>query len=260
MNNIVILGSGRSGTSMVAGCLSKAGYFMGDDLWDARDSNPHGFFEDREVNEINEELLEPVVPKRRRFLGIAFSKHQPAKWQRWLACLPPNLRVPTTPSLVERIKKVVERQPYCLKDPRFSYTLPVWRPFLSRTVFVCVFRDPGRTAMSIYNECLAVPHLADRKNGIKVSPSQALRIWSSIYLPILYDHRHQGDWLFLHYDQVLTPEGLDRLEKFTGANVDRSFPTAKLSRSKPVLKIPKDNLALYRELCKLAGSLDPAPG
>jgi hypothetical protein len=114
--------------------------------------------------------------------------------------------------------------------------------------------------MSIYNECLAVPHLADRKNGIKVSPSQALRIWSSIYLPILYDHRHQGDWLFLHYDQVLTPEGLDRLEKFTGANVDRSFPTAKLSRSKPVLKIPKDNLALYRELCKLAGSFDPAPG
>lgn len=257
MNNIMILGSGRSGTSMVAGCLSGAGYFMGDDLWGARDSNPYGFFEDREINEINEELLEPVVPRRRRFLGIEFSKHQPVKWQRWLACLPGNLRVPAAPALVERIKRVVQRQPYCLKDPRFSYTLPVWRPFLSRTAFVCVFRDPGRTATSIYNECLAVPHLADPKTGISISTRQAVRIWTSIYSPIIYDHRHQGDWLFLHYDQAFTPEGLDRLQKFTGAKVDRSFPTAKLSRSKPLLKIPKNCRALYQELCKLADYLDP---
>jgi hypothetical protein len=41
---------------MAAGSLAKAGYFMGENLIDARKSNPKGF-EDVEVNIINEELL-----------------------------------------------------------------------------------------------------------------------------------------------------------------------------------------------------------
>jgi len=44
MKNCIILGSGRSGTSMVAGTLAKSGYFMGDNLYPARESNPKGFF------------------------------------------------------------------------------------------------------------------------------------------------------------------------------------------------------------------------
>jgi hypothetical protein len=256
MKNIIILGSGRSGTSMVAGCFGKAGYFMGENFWKAREANPKGFFEDREVNEINEDLLEPVVPKRRRFLGKTFFKHQPLKWHRWLACLPPKVQIPSTPFLVERIKNIVQRQPFCLKDPRFSYTLPVWKPFLDNTVFICVFRDPARTASSIYRECLEVPHLADPKTGIKISMNQAFKIWIHMYLPILSIHRHQGDWLFLHYNQVLTSEGMDKLVEFTGTKVDRSFPTAKLSRSRASDKAPKKSMELYLDLCKLSGYQD----
>jgi hypothetical protein len=237
---------------MVAGCFAQSGYFMGDDLWGAREANPKGFFEDREINEINEDLLEPVVPKRRRLFGKTFSQHQPLKWHRWLVCLPPGVRIPSSPSLIERIKKIVQREPYCLKDPRFSYTLTVWEPFFNNTVFICVFRDPGSTASSIYKECLEVPHLAHQKTGIKVSLKQALKIWNHMYLPILLTHRHHGDWLFLHYNQVLSSEGMDKLEEFTGATVDRSFPTAKLSRSKSLEKIPGKSMRIYRDLCKLA--------
>lgn len=229
---------------------------MGDNLWKARDANPMGFFEDREINEINEDLLEPVVPKRWQLFGKIFFQHNPLKWHRWLAVLPPDVAISPAPPLVERIKKIVQNQPYCLKDPRFSYTLPAWEPFLNNTVYICVFRDPGSTASSIHKECLEVPHLVHPETGIKMTIKQALKVWTHMYLPILSTHRHHGDWLFLHYNQVLTSEGMDKLEEFTGAKIDRSFPTAKLSRSKPIGEIPKKSMAVYRELCKLSGYQD----
>ncbi|RME58681.1 sulfotransferase family protein, partial [Candidatus Parcubacteria bacterium] len=64
MRNVLILGSGRSGTSMVAGTLAKAGYFMGTQFVPPRESNPKGFFEDHEINDINEAILKKVVPHR----------------------------------------------------------------------------------------------------------------------------------------------------------------------------------------------------
>jgi hypothetical protein len=45
--NCLILGSGRSGTSLAAGILAQAGYFMGDELWPVNIGNPKGQFEDR---------------------------------------------------------------------------------------------------------------------------------------------------------------------------------------------------------------------
>ena len=169
MKNIIIMGSGRSGTSMVAGCFANSGYFMGDNLWNACESNPKGFFEDREINEINEVLLEPDIPKRIHFFGKCFFRHRPVKWQRWLACLPPDFKPAYCPVTSERIKTILQRQPYCFKDPRFSYTLPIWTPLLKNAVFICVFREPGRTAHSIYKECLERWYLANAKTGIKIS-------------------------------------------------------------------------------------------
>jgi hypothetical protein len=243
---------------MVAGCFAAAGYFLGDDLWDARDANPKGFFEDREINEINEDLLEPVVPRRLSLFGKTFFEHQPIKWQRWLTCLPPDVEIPSSPALIERIKKIVKREPYCLKDPRFSYTLPSWKPFLNNTVFICVFRDPVSTASSIYKECLEVPHLAHPKDGIKISKAQAMKIWTHMYQPILDRHRYQGEWLFIHYNQALTKEGLDKLEEVSRAKVDRSFPTQALSRSQSGAKAPEKSLGIYRDLCQLAGYQEPS--
>jgi len=88
MHNVIILGSGRSGTSMVAGTLAKAGYFMGDHLYPGRESNPKGFFEDPEINGINEALLAQIVPKRPRLFGRWLFRSRPLQWQRWLGRVP----------------------------------------------------------------------------------------------------------------------------------------------------------------------------
>jgi hypothetical protein len=78
-----------------------------------------------------------------------------------------------------------------------------------------------------------------------------------MYQPILQKKRRQEDWLFLHYNQVLAKEGMDKLEEFTGAKVDRSFPTATLCRSTPDKGLPGKCLEQYKALCRLAGYQDP---
>lgn len=163
MKNIIITGSGRSGTSLVAGILAKDGYYIGTDYIRPTDSNPKGFFEGQEINDVNEKILEKIVATRssfttrflRRvpFLEEIVKNDRPikGKGQLWLARVPLDAHVKSNSSINDQIRHQTARVPFCFKDPRFCYTLPVWRPFLDNhtTVFVCVFRDPGDTIKSI---------------------------------------------------------------------------------------------------------------
>src|SRR5436305_8301327 len=94
--DLFVLGCGRSGTSMVAGLFRSAGYFQGAHLHPARESNPRGFFEDAEVNNINEALLAPLLPERRFDHGVEYLTDSPVQGQRWLARLPPTIPIEST--------------------------------------------------------------------------------------------------------------------------------------------------------------------
>ncbi|MBO8130500.1 MAG: sulfotransferase [Candidatus Marinimicrobia bacterium] len=249
MRNVLILGSGRSGTSMVAGTLASAGYFMGDRLYPPRHSNPKGFFEDPEINGINEKLISLVTPNRPPIIGKYFFRARPVYGQRWLSRVPLSVRWKMTREIEERIWRVVYREPYCFKDPRFSYTLPVWRPFLKDCCYICVFRDPAATVNSILKECSEVGYLF----SLKINRKIALEVWELMYTHILEYHVKEGDWLFIHYDQVPTKEGLDKIEDFTGAKVDRSFPEKDLKRSKGDFEVDSKLREIYSRLCEFAG-------
>ncbi|QIB66325.1 hypothetical protein [Kineobactrum salinum] len=60
MRNVVILGMHRSGTSMVAGELVAAGLYAGaaEELLDAQEDNPVGFWERQDVVALNDQMLE----------------------------------------------------------------------------------------------------------------------------------------------------------------------------------------------------------
>lgn len=234
---------------MVAGTLAKAGYFMGDHLYPGRESNPKGFYEDPEINGINEMLIAQVIPQRPRVLGKWFFRGRPLEGQRWLARMPVGTEIPSLSTVNERIQRATQREPFCFKDPRFSYTLPVWRPFLKSTGFVCVFRDPASTALSMLKECRDAEYL----HSLSLTFRQALEVWRLMYRHILEVHRHEGAWLFLHYDQILSGEGLDRLEVFADAPVDRSFPDPSLCRSFSDYPVPEEIAHIYQHLCKIAG-------
>jgi hypothetical protein len=249
MKNVLILGSGRSGTSMVAGTLAKAGYFMGKQLLPSNNANPKGFFEDIEVNAINEEILATVAPKRPKLFGSLFFRHIPLPYQRWLLALPLGKKPFSTPAIDARIKQIVANQPYCFKDPRFSYTLPVWRSFLKDTVYVVVFREPMVTAQSIAKECNDDPRL----HSLAMNTKRALKVWSCMYRHILKMAQENRDWLFIHYDQVLTREGGKKLAIHTNAEVDFSFPEKRLKRSKATELPPSPINEVYLKLCNRAG-------
>lgn len=246
--NILIVGSGRSGTSMLAGTLAKAGYFMGDNLYAPRECNPKGFFEDELINSINERIIEatptikPFVFKRSCF------RYHPQDGQRWLSLVRLSTTINSNSDIQAAIGDVTARTPFCFKDPRFSYTLPVWRPYLSDTVFICIFRNPADTVKSILKECQDSEVL----QNLPITASIALKVWTLMYRHILSLHRHNGDWLFVHYDQMLSGSAFEKIQKLTGAEIDKGFPEASLKRSFSQAPMPREAMIVYQSLCSLA--------
>lgn len=246
MRNCLILGCGRSGTSMLSGTLSGAGYYMGGRLYRPRKANPKGFFEAIAINAINERLLSPLAPLRSHhpFLRI-WRAGFPS--ERWLARIPVGTPIEAPARLTRRIAGQVIQRPFAFKDPRFCYTLPAWRPQLPPdTVFLCIFREPGRTVTSILKECRT------QYPDIRLDKDEAFGVWNDMYGHILHTHRHEGTWLFVHYDQVLDGSALPAIESHLGARVNRDFADARLKRA-PLIAPPATAAATYRELCTLAG-------
>jgi hypothetical protein len=256
MRSCLILGAGRSGTSMLAGALHAAGYHMGDELLAPTSSNPKGYFEDRTVNEINEDLLldhAPLRPSGRQ--GRLYPWRLPYGY-RWLAVVDPRAQVRATPELLERMRRVVSQRPFCLKDPRFCYTLEAWRQVLGEAAFLCVFREPGRSASSVLR---AGVDERDYLHDVRLSRRRAIRVWSSMYRHVLEKHMHLGQWEFVHYDQFLDGSALPRLERLLDVRIDAGFADARLKRSSSHRRVPASAAALYDELCELASFAPPAP-
>ncbi|MEM9379621.1 MAG: glycosyltransferase [Planctomycetota bacterium] len=241
--DLLVIGCGRSGTSMVAGMLADAGWGVGDDPYPGREANPKGFFETAEINGINEYLLATAVtnePPLRRM-------------QHWLSHAPEPLDLDVDEGLRARMDRLGTQSPYAYKDPRFCYTLDAWRPSVPGARFVCVFREPAATAASILKECGNAAYLAD----VDIDFDRALDVWDAMYRRVLDDHARDGEWLFVHFDELLTPEGVGRLEEFVGAPVAAEFPEKALRRSRSERPVPARIAETYRRLCERAGYAAP---
>jgi hypothetical protein len=252
MRNCLILGSGRSGTSLAAGMLARSEYFMGDNLYPPDDGNPKGYFEDREVNAINEGLLARLLP-RRTFTDRLLGRPKPVHyWDGWLAEVEPEMPIVSTAKLNARIAAVTARAPFCFKDPRFCYTLPAWRSYCADALLVCVFRHPSVTAASLIKEAGRMQHLSNLSGRIDLG--FGLHIWRLMYTHVLKIHYPAGgDWLFVHYDQLANGDGAALLESRLNTAVDRAFADEALRRSQPIGDVPVEILNLYSQLCQLAG-------
>lgn len=248
MRNCLILGSGRSGTSMLAGTLRNCGYYMGEQLLPPSEDNPKGYYEDREVNSINEALLSRVTPSCPPGTQRSKGGREMCWGWRWLAEVPLGVEIPCSTPLEERIQEQITHRPFCFKDPRFCYTLPVWRKRLSDAVFLCVFREPARTAQSMVKTCERGVYL----HGMQVTFSEALDLWTLMYRHVLDFHRHEGQWLFLHYEQVLDGSAMSRLQAFLQVSVQAQFADRTLKRSVNCGEPGSAARGVYDQLCELA--------
>lgn len=221
---------------MAAGLLARAGYNVGAQPLEPDAGNPRGHFEDREVNRLNEELL---APHAARALTGGYSR--PLRHgERWLAVLPPDVAIGVRPELADAMAAAIPGSSFCLKDPRFCYTLAAWRPLLGDPLFVCVFRHPLATARSIARDV--------RYGDLTVDLDAALALWQSAYGHVFARHAGDGDWLFIHYEQLLDGSGVRRLGERVGAVLDASFAERSLSRSSAEGAVPDALAATYERL------------
>ena len=215
---------------MVAGLFRSAGYFQGTNLHEPRESNPRGFFEDAEVNNINEALLSSLLPERRFEGSVEYLADSPVQGQRWLARIPPTISIGPTSGSSDQIGAILSRRPFCLKDPRFCYTLHLWRRHAPEARMICVFRRPQIVVASILKEIAAMPYLAN----FALSVREAFEVWRLMYSHVLERQALTGEWLFVEYEDLFQLSVLDRLADFSAAQVDRAFPDRSLDRSAAV--------------------------
>lgn len=237
--NVLILGCGRSGTSMLAGSIASSGqYNIGGVGHPGNKGNRFGYFETKEVNGINDDMLF----QDSRSMFTEGSRHG------WLTRFPINEHTQTLPDTVNRIKSVISQKPFCLKDPRFSFTLPIWQHCLPNkdVEYICMVRHPGAVVNSMIKNCLTAPYLSK----IKIDRKICYDIWRNMYDHIL---RHaNNNWIFLHYHQVLDGDGLDIVELLLDTKVNRNFLVKALCRSRPEQDVPKDIMRTYNGLCERA--------
>jgi hypothetical protein len=231
MHNCLILGSGRSGTSLTAGLLHEAGYHCGSNLVPARDSNPRGFYEDYLVNYVNERVMAASMPSLRlpRWLArlAGHGGHRPGEY--WLAAINEAVEWSVDPVSQWIITDLVTDRRFAYKDPRFCYTLNAWRPHLGDCRFVCVFRDPAVTVASILKEVT----MPEYERGLRLSAPQALASWVAMYRQVLDHHCHdESNWLFIAYEELLAGTALEPLARFLGVPLTADLVDPSLNRSR----------------------------
>jgi len=165
----------------------------------------------------------------------------------WLSRFPEHECPKELHNTSSRIEAVLSHRPFCLKDPRFSYTLPVWKKHLFDVSYICVIRHPGAVVNSIMQNCKTAPYLSN----IEIDRSICYDIWANMYNNLLC--LAEPDWLFLHYNQILGGSGLDCVENLLETEVNKNFPTSSLCRSKQAQDVPICVMDLYNILCDRAG-------
>jgi GT2 family glycosyltransferase len=125
----------RSGTSLVARALASAGVSAGPaaQMLAAREDNPEGFYEHRELVAINDAAL----------AGAGASWAAPAR----ITSLPPEL----DERAAALLRDLAARAPgqFLLKDPRLCLSLAAWRAHLAEPSVVFVYRDGLAVARSL---------------------------------------------------------------------------------------------------------------
>lgn len=232
---VIILGCGRSGTSLLTSLIIKNYEFTGKNPISTMNKyNPHGYFEDIDINNLNDQIISES--------GLALPLEENSiRYGGWLSKCNSDTVWKASADSIKEIKKHTEKKLFCYKDPRFSYTFPIWREIISKDVkFLVAVRQPGKNANSI------VDFPSSRE--LNLTFEDALEIWHAMYSNIL---KYAGNnFLYIHYEDLVAKK-LERIEKFLGIKADGAMIDAKLDVEPEALVSDKYG-ELYKQLCKLA--------
>ena len=138
---VLVVGVGRSGTSLFAGILGQLGYHVPQPEVQADDTNPRGFGEPKWVVDFHQRLM------RRKRMRVYDAR--PRAWT--LAA-----EASEEPQVVEELRTWLQGETgdhdITVKDPRNVFFLPAWRRAADEVglspVFVTMLRHPAQVLMS----------------------------------------------------------------------------------------------------------------
>lgn len=180
---IIVLGMHRSGTSVVTQICQRMGAYLGesDELMSATTYNPDGYFENKEICGMNEEILH-LCGREWYSLGVSEVDYNSLQ----------ILKV--MDKLKEYVQKLFEKSDIvAIKDPRISILLPLWNKLLEtlevEVHYIWVFRNPLEVAESLR-----------KRDGY--STRHGLLLWAYYNLSILKSLKNKK-YLLVNYRNVL---------------------------------------------------------
>jgi hypothetical protein len=143
---VLVAGMHRSGTSWLARTLNLCGADIGSRAGWGEPDNPHGFWEDRYVLALNEQILESYDSSW---------DHPPSSV---------NITLELTPAVKREILKGFTEDLILFKDPRISFTWPIFKNSFPSAELVAPIRHP-----------MAVVRSLEKRNGFE--PTYTLKLW-----------------------------------------------------------------------------------
>jgi hypothetical protein len=254
---VVVVSIGRSGTSLFARILDEVlGVEFGDeaDHIPRNHNNPDGYFENAAFLAFNDRVLQVA--------GGWVLEPPPIDYARTMDTLVRQQLVDEASALLARYAQ--DKPTFGWKDPRLSFTLPIWRAACPHIVPIIAFRKPLSVLSSIGAQL-------DR-------PIESLAgLWFRYYQHV-FTHTEGLPRYFASFDQLLTDPAdvVRRMAQHLGREIDESVVATQLaeivkpqqsrhssaqnaSNSPPILDIATMNLyeCLTESVNSGAGQPDP---
>jgi hypothetical protein len=139
---VLVIGMHRSGTSALARGLQMLGVYLGNNFLDTRPDNPTGYWEDKNIYQLNERLLAA--------LGVKWEEVALIDGTRWHR---PEVEVLLVEAVEYLRSEFVSHPLWGFKDPRTIRLLPFWQAVLRRLdvheCYLVVIRNPRSVAQSL---------------------------------------------------------------------------------------------------------------
>ena len=236
---IAITGMHRSGTSMITRALHDSGLHLvgsgAEDLIDAAEDNPEGFWENKAIVACNDALLEATG----------------GSWDNPPALAPQAVDDPRVVDLAESttaaLTALSEHEPWGFKDPRACLTAAYWLDLEPKLKFIICVRHPLEVALSL-----------KRRN--QNSYSLGLALWERYYTSVLQLVPPERR-IVTHYDTFFVdPVGeVERLCAFAGLEAVPPRVRSDLRHHTVAVSLGDAGVgpnlrALYSSLCRESGA------